>query len=116
MLAVTLTTNTVETAALAATLGFDFLLVEMEHSPITLETLFPFTSTAELARRASHGCRYPPVGLRGSGARLATALCARSRSTQREAQDPEPSPDFLYLLWNSKGANSCRSRRQLSHS
>src|SRR3982751_3827072 len=39
VLAMTLTTNSVESAALAATLGFDFLWVEMEHSPITLETL-----------------------------------------------------------------------------
>lgn len=37
--AITLTTNNLETAALAATLGFHFLWVEMEHSPITLETL-----------------------------------------------------------------------------
>lgn len=37
--AITLTTNNIETAALAATLGFHLLWVEMEHSPITLETL-----------------------------------------------------------------------------
>src|SRR3989442_11961002 len=36
---VTITTNSMETAARAATLGFDFLWMEMEHSPITLETL-----------------------------------------------------------------------------
>lgn len=36
---ITLTTNSLESAAMAATLGFDFLWVEMEHSPITLETL-----------------------------------------------------------------------------
>ena len=36
---VTLTTPSVEIAAHAATLGFHFLWVEMEHSPITLETL-----------------------------------------------------------------------------
>jgi len=35
----TITTPNIEAAALAATLGFDFLWVEMEHSPITLETL-----------------------------------------------------------------------------
>lgn len=39
VLGVTLTTPNLEIAALAATLGFDFLWVEMEHSPITLETL-----------------------------------------------------------------------------
>jgi len=35
----TITVNSVEVAAHAATLGFDFLWVEMEHSPVTLETL-----------------------------------------------------------------------------
>jgi 2-keto-3-deoxy-L-rhamnonate aldolase RhmA len=36
---VTITTPSVEIAAHAATLGFHFLWVEMEHSPVTLETL-----------------------------------------------------------------------------
>jgi 2-keto-3-deoxy-L-rhamnonate aldolase RhmA len=36
---VTITTSSVEAAAHAATLGFHFLWIEMEHSPITLETL-----------------------------------------------------------------------------
>ena len=36
---VTITTPSIEAAARAATLGFHFLWVEMEHSPITLETL-----------------------------------------------------------------------------
>lgn len=35
----TITTPNLEIAALTATLGFDFLWVEMEHSPVTLETL-----------------------------------------------------------------------------
>jgi 2-keto-3-deoxy-L-rhamnonate aldolase RhmA len=35
----TITVASVETAAQAATLGFDFLWIEMEHSPITLESL-----------------------------------------------------------------------------
>src|SRR6185369_15576710 len=107
---VTISTSSVEAAAQAANLGFDFLWIEMEHSPVTLETLrhivlatrglkavpfarvpvnelwtakrvldagvlgvmFPFTSTPELARQAVAACRYPPVGRRGSGARLAT--------------------------------------------
>ncbi len=107
---ITITTNSVEAAAQAADLGFDFLWLEMEHSPITLETLrqiilatrglkavplarvpfnelwlakrvldagalgvvFPFTSTPALARQAVEACRYPPVGRRGSGAKLAT--------------------------------------------
>ena len=37
--AVTITTPSVEMAAHAASLGFHFLWVEMEHSPVTLETL-----------------------------------------------------------------------------
>jgi 2-keto-3-deoxy-L-rhamnonate aldolase RhmA len=90
-------------------LGFDFLWLEMEHTPLSLETvrnivlatrglpavpfarppvnelwmakrvldagvlgvIFPFTSTPELARQAAAACRYPPLGLRGSGADLA---------------------------------------------
>ena len=36
---VTITVNNVETAAQAASLGFDFLWIEMEHSPVSLETL-----------------------------------------------------------------------------
>jgi 2-keto-3-deoxy-L-rhamnonate aldolase RhmA len=47
-LGVTVTTNSIETAARAATLGFHFLWMEMEHSPITLETL----RAAVLATRA----------------------------------------------------------------
>ena len=35
----TITAASVEVAAQAAQLGFDFLWIEMEHSPITLETL-----------------------------------------------------------------------------
>src|SRR5579864_4838641 len=103
--------NNLEVAAHVAGLGFDFLWIEMEHSPISLEGLrhmvlatrglpavpfarppvnelwtakrvldagvlgviFPFTRTAELARQAVAACRYPPAGLRGSGADLATA-------------------------------------------
>lgn len=36
---VTITTPSLDVAARAAALGFDFLWVEMEHSPVTLETL-----------------------------------------------------------------------------
>src|ERR1700736_2143008 len=39
VLAVTITTNSLDIAAHAARIGFDFLWIEMEHSPITLETL-----------------------------------------------------------------------------
>jgi 2-keto-3-deoxy-L-rhamnonate aldolase RhmA len=101
--------NSVEVAAQAANLGFDFLWFEMEHAPITMEGLramvlatrgsptvpiarppvnelwsakrvldqgvlgviFPFTRTPELAKQAVAACRYPTVGLRGSGADLA---------------------------------------------
>src|SRR6266853_2704973 len=111
VLAVTITTTSLDVAAHAARMGFDFLWIEMEHAPITLETLrnivlatrglpavpfarppvnelwtakrvldagvlgviFPFTRTPELARQAVAACRYPPVGLRGSGADLAQA-------------------------------------------
>jgi 2-keto-3-deoxy-L-rhamnonate aldolase RhmA len=104
-------TNNVEVAAHGAGLGFDFLWIEMEHAPISLEGLrnivlatrglpavpfarppvnelwtakrvldagalgviFPFTRTPELARQAVAACRYPPIGLRGSGADLAQA-------------------------------------------
>lgn len=106
----TITVPSPDVAAQAANLGFDFLWIEMEHSPITLETahnmilatrgtrivpfirvpvneiwtakraldagalgvIFPFTSTPELARQAVAACRYPPTGLRGSGAGLAS--------------------------------------------
>jgi len=111
VVAATIVTPSVEAAAHVATLGFHFLWVEMEHSPITLETLrlmvlatrglpaavfarvpvtelwtakrvldqgvsgviFPFTSSAALARKAVDACHYPPEGLRGSGAGLASA-------------------------------------------
>lgn len=104
-----ISTNSIEVAAHTASLGFDFLWFELEHSPITLENLrhiilatrglkaipiarppvnelwqakrvldagalgviFPFTSTPRLAQQAVAACRYPPAGLRGSGASLA---------------------------------------------
>ena len=106
---VVISVNNVEVAAHAASLGFDFLWLEMEHTALNLETvrnvvlttrglaavpfarppvnelwtakrvldagvlgvIFPFTSTPELARQAVAACRYPPRGLRGSGAALA---------------------------------------------
>ncbi len=101
--------NNVEVATQAAGLGFDFIWLEMEHCPLSLETvrnivlatrglpavplarppinelwtvkrlldagvlgvILPFTRTPELARQAVAACRYPPHGLRGSGAELA---------------------------------------------
>ncbi len=39
VIGVTITVNSVDVAAQAAMMGFDFLWIEMEHSPITLETL-----------------------------------------------------------------------------
>src|SRR5436190_7161752 len=112
----TISVNNVEVAARAAGLGFDFLWLEMEHSPVSLETvrnvvlatrgspavplarppvnelwtakrlldcgvlglIFPFTRTPELARQAVAACRYPPVGLRGSGADLARVCWPQS--------------------------------------
>lgn len=108
--AVTITTNNLDAAVVNANIGFDLLWVEMEHSPITLETLrhiilatrncpaavfarvpvvelwtakrvldqgvsgviFPFASTPEIVQKAAQACKYPPVGLRGSGASLAS--------------------------------------------
>jgi len=107
---VTITTTSIEVAAQIADMGFDFLWIEMEHSPITLETarniilatrgsrtmpfirvpvnelwtakrvmdmgalgvIFPFINSADGAKRAADACKYPPLGLRGSGAGLAT--------------------------------------------
>ena len=106
----TLSTPSIEIAAQAAEMAFDFLWIEMEHSPITLETarhmilatrgsrtmpfirvpvvelwtakrvmdmgalgvIFPFVSSAATAEIAAAACKYPPAGLRGSGAGLAT--------------------------------------------
>jgi 2-keto-3-deoxy-L-rhamnonate aldolase RhmA len=106
----TITVPSADVVAQAASLGFDFVWIEMEHSPITLETMrnmvqatrgtktvpivrvpvnelwtakraldsgalgviFPFTSTPELARQAVAACKYPPLGLRGSGSGLAS--------------------------------------------
>lgn len=39
VIGITITVPSAETAAQAATLGYDFLWIEMEHSPITLESL-----------------------------------------------------------------------------
>jgi 2-keto-3-deoxy-L-rhamnonate aldolase RhmA len=111
VIGLTVTTNNLEVALLAAQEGFHFLWVEMEHSPVSLETLrgmvlatrgldaavfarvpitalwmakrvldqgvrgviFPFVSEPDLARTAAQSCRYPPTGLRGSGAGLAVS-------------------------------------------
>ena len=111
VIGLTVTTNNLEIALLAAQQGFHFLWVEMEHSSVSLETLrgfvltargletaviarvpftalwmakrvldqgvhgviFPFVSDPELSRTAAQACRYPPAGLRGSGAGLAVS-------------------------------------------
>jgi 2-keto-3-deoxy-L-rhamnonate aldolase RhmA len=39
VIGITITVNSVEVAVQAASMGFDFLWLEMEHSPLTLETL-----------------------------------------------------------------------------
>jgi 2-keto-3-deoxy-L-rhamnonate aldolase RhmA len=107
----TISVPNVATALAAANAGFDVLWIEMEHGPVSLQSLheivlatqnapavpltrvpvnqpwlakqvldmgslgviFPFTSTAELARQAVASCKYPPAGLRGFGPSLATA-------------------------------------------
>src|SRR5262245_66656061 len=107
-------TVTVANPDVAATLsgaGFDFHWIEMEHSPLTLESvrsmilatrglkampftrvpvnelwtakrvldigslgvIFPFTSTRALAEQAVKSCKYPPLGIRGFGASLASS-------------------------------------------
>ncbi|MDR3751494.1 MAG: aldolase/citrate lyase family protein [Terracidiphilus sp.] len=109
VIGLTVTAANLDVAAMGAQQGFHFLWVEMEHSPVTLETLrgmvlatrgldvqvfarvpltavwtakrvldqgvsgviFPFVGDPELARTAAQACRYPPAGLRGSGAGLA---------------------------------------------
>jgi len=58
----TITTANVEAAAHAATLGFHFLWIEMEHSPITLETL-RLMVMATRALPASVLARVPAVEL-----------------------------------------------------
>jgi 2-keto-3-deoxy-L-rhamnonate aldolase RhmA len=111
VIGLTVTAGNLDVAALGAQQGFHFLWIEMEHSPITLETLrgmvlatrglevsvfarvpvtavwtakrvldqgvsgviFPFVGDPELARTAAQACRYPPTGLRGSGAGLAAS-------------------------------------------
>jgi 2-keto-3-deoxy-L-rhamnonate aldolase RhmA len=59
---VTITTASVEAAAHAATLGFHFLWIEMEHSPITLETL-RLMVLATRGRPAAVFARVPVVEL-----------------------------------------------------
>src|SRR5262245_12177103 len=107
----TVTAASPDVAATMAGAGFDFLWIEMEHSPLTLETvrsmilatrglkampftrvpvnepwlakrvldigslgvIFPFTSTRALAEQAVKSCKYPPLGIRGFGASLASS-------------------------------------------
>ncbi len=59
---VTITTASVEAAAHSATLGFHFLWIEMEHSPITLETL-RLMVLATRGRPAAVFARVPVVEL-----------------------------------------------------
>ena len=50
---ITLSLASVEVAAQAAAMGFDFLWMEMEHSPVSLETVRHMVlATRGLARRA----------------------------------------------------------------
>ena len=56
-MAATVTTNSVDSAAHLATLGFDYLWIEMEHSPVTLETL----RNIVLAMRGLHAVPFARV-------------------------------------------------------
>ena len=114
----TVTAANPDVAATLAGAGFDFLWIEMEHSPLTLETarsmilatrglmampfirvpvnepwmakraldigslgvIFPFTSTRELAEQAVKSCKYPPQGIRGYGAAMASSRWGMSGS------------------------------------
>ena len=114
----TVTAANPDIAATLAGVGFDFLWIEMEHSPLTLESvrsmilatrglkampftrvpvnelwtakraldigslgvIFPFTSTRELAEQAVKACKYPPQGLRGYGAAMASSRWGMSGS------------------------------------
>ena len=114
----TVTAANPDVAATLAGAGFDFLWIEMEHSPLTLETarsmilatrglmampfirvpvnepwmakraldigslgvIFPFTSTRELAEQAVKSCKYPPQGIRGYGAGMASSRWGMSGS------------------------------------
>ncbi|MGH9854085.1 MAG: HpcH/HpaI aldolase family protein, partial [Blastocatellia bacterium] len=107
----TVTAASPDVAATLAGVGFDFLWIEMEHSPLTLESvrsmilatrglkampftrvpvnepwlakraldigslgvIFPFTSTRALAEQAVKSCKYPPQGVRGYGAAMASS-------------------------------------------
>ncbi len=107
----TVTAASPDVASSLAGVGFDFLWIEMEHSPLTLETvrsmilatrglkampftrvpvnepwlakrvldigslgvIFPFTSTRQLAEQAVKACKYPPLGVRGYGAAMASS-------------------------------------------
>ncbi len=51
----TITVNSVDVAAQAANMGIDFLWVEMEHSPTTLETY------RDIVRKVGQG--YPTVAM-----------------------------------------------------
>jgi 2-keto-3-deoxy-L-rhamnonate aldolase RhmA len=55
--AATVTTNSVDSAAHLAALGFDYLWIEMEHSPVTLETL----RNIVLAMRGLHAVPFARV-------------------------------------------------------
>jgi hypothetical protein len=57
VLGITITVPNIESAAVAATLGFDFLWVEMEHSPITLETR-PASSPEQVQAFQQQGFRF----------------------------------------------------------
>ena len=56
---IVISTNSVEMATQAAALGFDFLWLEMEHSPVSLETV---RNVVLATRGLPGGAVRPPAG------------------------------------------------------
>src|SRR6185436_6915504 len=57
------------TAEALGCVGFDFLVVDMEHTPIDARAqslMFPFVQDEHEAARAVASTRYPPAGIRGA--------------------------------------------------
>ena len=85
MIGSTVTVASVETAAQVAAMGFDFLWIEMEHSPITLETL----RNIVLATRGLKAVPITRVRSMSFGPPSACSMRARSASSFRFAARPE---------------------------
>ena len=120
VLALTVTTSNLEVAALGATLGFHFLWVEMEHSPITLETL----RNMVLATRGLPACvfaRVPVVELWTAKRVLDQGVSgvifpftSTPELAHRAAQACKLSPDRTPRMRPGTGANLLARTRLLS--